>query len=69
MRDGRGIVMQVEDIVQKDLKRAFLGYDIQQVDAFLDEIIEELRRSKEENDLMVLRIEALLERLDALEEE
>ncbi|MEL7607916.1 MAG: DivIVA domain-containing protein [Bacillota bacterium] len=61
--------MQVEDIVQKDLKRAFLGYDIQQVDAFLDEIIEELRRSKEENDLMVLRIEALLERLDALEEE
>ena len=61
--------MRIEDILQKDFKRAFLGYDIQQVDAFLDEIIAELRRCREENDLMVLRIEALLERLDALEDE
>lgn len=61
--------MQIEDILQKDFKHAFLGYDVQQVDAFLDEIIEEFKRNKEENDLMVLRIEALLERLDALEEE
>ena len=60
--------MQREDIFNQKFKRSFYGYDGQEVDAFLDEIIAELARREEEQALMVRRVEALLERLDELEE-
>ena len=60
--------MQREDIFNQKFKRSFYGYDSQEVDAFLDEIIADLARREEEQALMVRRVEALLERLDELEE-
>lgn len=60
--------MKDEDILKKTFRRSLRGYDMQEVDAFLDEIIADRKRQQEEHELMVTRIEALLERLDALEQ-
>ena len=35
-------MIKTSDIVNKVFNRAFMGYDIREVDAFLDELIEEL---------------------------
>lgn len=61
--------MKDEEILKKTFRRSLRGYDMQEVDAFLDEIIADRKKQQEEHDLMVTRIEALLERLDALEQQ
>ena len=61
--------MQREDIFNKRFKRSLYGYDQREVDAFLDEVIAEFAAREQEHALMVRRVEALLERLDQLEEE
>ena len=61
--------MKDEEILKKTFRRSMRGYDMQEVDAFLDEIIADRKKQQEEHDLMVTRIEALLERLDALEQQ
>ena len=40
--------MRIDDIVNKNFSRSFMGYDIEQVDGFLDEIIEALERYESE---------------------
>ena len=62
------IPMKKEDILNKKFRRAFRGYDMQEVDAFLDEIIADSQKQQAEHDLMIQRIKALLGKIDALQE-
>lgn len=56
--------MRVEDIVNKVFARSFMGYDIEQVDLFLDEIIERFEQYESEKKEMLLAMEYLLNKLE-----
>ncbi len=55
--------MNRSDIVEKRFNRAFWGYDIVEVDQFLDEMIKELERMEQERKLLELRNQMLLDRM------
>ena len=55
--------MQIQEIVNRKFSRAFQGYDIGEVDAFLDEIIRDMERMEQELQLLELRNKMLLEEL------
>ncbi|MBQ4610745.1 MAG: DivIVA domain-containing protein [Clostridia bacterium] len=57
--------MKISDIANKKFSRAFLGYNISEVDAFLDEIAKDLERREQDIKLLELRNEMLIERLAA----
>lgn len=56
--------MRADDIVKARFTKAFRGYDMQEVDQFLDEVIETLDALEEERDLLLARMEALLAQLE-----
>ncbi|MEA4938200.1 MAG: DivIVA domain-containing protein [Christensenella sp.] len=56
--------MRMEDIVNKVFARSFLGYDMEQVDLFLDEIIERFEQYEAEKKEMLLAMEYLLNKLE-----
>ncbi len=56
--------MRTEDIVNKVFARSFMGYDIEQVDRFLDEVIESLERYEAEKKEMLTAMEYLLGKLE-----
>ncbi len=56
--------MRLEDIVNKVFARSFLGYDMEQVDLFLDEIIERFEQYEAEKKEMLLAMEYLLNKLE-----
>ena len=41
-------MMTVEAIANKSFRRTFLGYDLEQVDDFLDEIIKQMQQMEQE---------------------
>ena len=49
------------EIANKNFRRSFIGYDMEQVDAFLDEILAELDKMQQER-------EELRERLDEMQD-
>lgn len=55
--------MQAEDIIKRRFSRAFRGYDIGEVDAFLDEILRDQERVEQQMQLLELRNKMLLEEL------
>ncbi len=58
-----------DDIVEKQFTKVFRGYDVQEVDLFLDEVIRTLEEHERERDRLLFRVEALLtelERYDAI---
>ena len=56
--------MRVEDIVNKVFTRSFMGYDIEQVDLFLDEVIERFEQYESERKEMLIAMEYLLDKLE-----
>lgn len=56
--------MRIDDIVNKNFSRSFMGYDIEQVDGFLDEIIEALERYESEKREMLNAMEYLMKKLE-----
>lgn len=52
-------------LINKRLRRAFLGYDVEEVDAFIDEIIRDMDRREQELGVARLRIRILLEELES----
>ena len=58
--------MKTQDIIQKQFSRAFRGYEIGEVDAFLDEIIRDAERTEQDMQLMKLKNKMLQEQLDKL---
>lgn len=60
--------MNRDVIINKTFTRAFLGYDAGEVDSFLDEVIREFDRIKQELDVARLRNKMLLEELERFHE-
>ena len=56
--------MRIEDIVNKVFTRSFMGYDIEQVDLFLDEVIERFEKYEAEKKEMLIAMEYLLNKLE-----
>lgn len=56
--------MRTEEIVEKVFARSFMGYDIEQVDVFLDEVIEALERYEAEKQEMLNAMEYLMRKLE-----
>ncbi|HML67643.1 MAG TPA: DivIVA domain-containing protein [Clostridia bacterium] len=56
--------MRIDEIVNHVFTRAFMGYDIEQVDVFLDEIIETLERYEAEKREMLAAMEYLMKKLE-----
>lgn len=56
--------MNRDSIINKVFSRAFLGYDAEEVDSFLDEVIREFDRMRQELDVSRLRNKMLIEELD-----
>jgi len=56
--------MRTDDIVNKAFTRSFMGYDIEQVDVFLDEVIEALERYETEKREMLSAMEYLMKKLE-----
>lgn len=57
------MTIQTEDIVKREFSRAFLGYDIREVDAFLDELIERIEQLEAQRKQTLNAMENLLKRL------
>lgn len=53
-----------DDIVTKAFTKVFRGYDVQEVDLFLDEVIRTLEEHEQQRDVLLSRIEGLLKELD-----
>lgn len=56
--------MRTEDIVNRIFTRSFMGYDIEQVDRFLDEVIDALEQYEAEKKEMLTAMEYLLQKLE-----
>ncbi|MBA4347506.1 MAG: hypothetical protein C0413_01445 [Clostridiales bacterium] len=56
--------MRTDEIVNHVFTRAFMGYDIEQVDVFLDEVIETLERYDAEKREMLAAMEYLMKQLE-----
>jgi len=52
--------MRTDEIVNKVFTRSFMGYDIEQVDLFLDEVIEAMERYEAEKREMLSAMEYLM---------
>lgn len=57
-------MIKAEEIINRQFSRAFWGYDIGEVDEFLDEIIRGNERAEQELEIAQLRIKMLLEELE-----
>lgn len=58
----------IEDIVKKEFSRAFMGYDMREVDYFLDEIIEQMEAYERERQEMLTAMEYLLRELEQFDD-
>ncbi len=55
--------MQAKEIIEHKFSRAFRGYDIGEVDAFLDEILRDQERLDQEMQMLEMRNKMLLDEL------
>lgn len=56
--------MRIDEIVNKVFTRSFMGYDIEQVDGYLDEVIETLERYEAEKREMLAAMEYLMKQVE-----
>lgn len=59
---------KIEDIVNKEFSRSFMGYDMREVDYFLDEIIEQFETYERERQEMLTAMEYLLRELEQFDD-
>ena len=59
--------MKIEDIVNKEFSRSFMGYDMKEVDVFLDAVIEQMEAMESERKEMLTALDYLLKELEQLE--
>lgn len=63
--NGALSTMNIKEIENRKFSRAVMGYDISEVDGFLDEIAKDMERREQDIKLLELRNEMLIERLAA----
>ncbi len=56
-----------DDIINKRFSRSFRGYDIKEVDMFLDMLIKEFERIDYEREIAAVRIKTLLDEVERLQ--
>lgn len=56
-------MIRADDIVRQRFTKVFRGYDIQEVDLFLDEIIRTMDAMQEENNTLLVKLDRLLKEL------
>ena len=56
--------MQIDEIVNRVFSRSFMGYDMREVDVFLDDVIDQLERYESERKEMLIAMEYLLDKLE-----
>ena len=59
-------MIKAENIVNKEFRKSLFGYDREDVDKYLDELIVQLRQMEDERKEMVSTIEYLVSELSAL---
>jgi len=62
------MALSPQDIVRKEFREAFRGYNQADVDLFLDEVVEEYTRVAEDNQKMKVRLAALQQEVARLRE-
>ena len=60
--------MRADDIVRQRFTKVFRGYDVQEVDLFLDEVIRSMDTLEKERNQLLARLEMLLRELDRAEQ-
>lgn len=58
------MAFHIDDIVNQEFSRAFLGYDIQEVDVFLDTLIDRFEKLEAQRKEMLIAMEYLLKKLE-----
>ncbi len=66
LKGEAGMPLTVKDILEKTFKRSFKGYDEDEVDKFLDQIIDELKALLEENASLKEEISAAVEQVNKI---
>lgn len=61
-------MIKIEDIVKKKFSRAFIGYDMREVDLFLDGVIEQIEVYEREREEMLTAMEYLLRELEQFDD-
>ena len=59
------MAIQIEDIVNREFSREFLGYDMREVDLFLDALIDRFEKLEAQRKQMLIAMEYLLKKLEA----
>ena len=61
------MAISIDDIIKKEFARSLMGYDMQEVDVFLDAIIDRIEHMEQEREELVAAMEKLLKRVERLE--
>lgn len=61
------MAVSIEDIIKKEFSRSLMGYDMQEVDVFLDTIIDRIEKMEVEREELVTAMEKLLRRVERME--
>ena len=59
--------MQIDDIIKKEFSKSFMGYDIHEVDLFLDQVIDQIEKYEAERHEMLTAMEFLLKEFEQME--
>lgn len=61
-------MVEIADIIKKKFSRSFAGYDIREVDLFLDEIIDRMEAYEKERTELMMAMDILLKELEQFDE-
>lgn len=61
-------MLEIADIIKKRFSRSFAGYDIREVDLFLDEIIDRMEAYEKERTELMMAMDILLKELEQFDE-
>ena len=62
-------MVKIDDIINVEFSRAFMGYDMKEVDSFLDAVIEQMEAFENERKEMLTALEYLLREIEQYEQE
>ena len=57
-------MIKIDDIINAEFSRSFMGYDMKEVDSFLDAVIEQMESNEKERREMLTALEYLLHEIE-----
>lgn len=61
-------MIKIDDIINAEFSRSFMGYDMKEVDSFLDAVIEQMESNEKERREMLTALEYLLHEIEQYEQ-